>query len=58
MKREKKLMETYYRRFETCAYTLPGVKFHPKRNGNKYKYYILKAGEKKKSISVGRRMGI
>lgn len=57
MKREKKLMETYYRRFETCAYTLPGVKFHPKRNGNKYKYYILEAGEKKEKYLSWKKNG-
>ena len=57
MKREKKLMETYYRRFETCAYTLPRVKFHPKRNGNKYKYYILEAGEKKEKYLSWKKNG-
>ena len=40
-------METYYHRYEPRAYTMPGVKFHPRKNNGTYKYYILEDGMKK-----------
>ncbi len=40
-------MEKYHQRFEACTYTLPGIKFHPRRNGNCFRYYILEPGAKK-----------
>lgn len=47
--KEKKLMEKYHHRFEKYAYTMPGIRFHPRRHRNCFRYYILEPGAQKET---------
>lgn len=42
-------MEKYHHRFEKYAYTMPGIRFHPRRHRNCFRYYILEPGAQKET---------